>query len=88
MLPIICGCISAIMSGDAMAKPPKMTTLSPDEPMRPALERMYRAGLDGLPVIEDGRMVGVLTRQGVGRFVAKARTAMPEPPRPARRFGR
>lgn len=59
--------------GDVMATPPKLTTLTPDEPMRPALERMYRAGLDGLPVLEDGKLVGVLTRQGVGRFVAKAR---------------
>lgn len=59
--------------GDVMATPPKLTTLTPDEPMRPALERMYKAGLDGLPVLEDGRLVGVLTRQGVGRFVAKAR---------------
>lgn len=74
--------------GDAMAKPPKMTTLSPDEPMRPALERMYRAGLDGLPVLEDGKLIGVMTRQGVGRFVAKARQAMPEPARGPRRFGR
>jgi Zn-dependent protease/predicted transcriptional regulator len=59
--------------GDVMAKPPKMTTLAPDDEMRPALERMYKAGLDGLPVLEDGRLVGVMTRQGVGRFVAKAR---------------
>jgi Zn-dependent protease/predicted transcriptional regulator len=64
--------------GDVMAKPPKMTTLSPDEPMRPALERMYKAQLDGLPVLEDGKLVGVMTRQGVGRFVAKARGRLPE----------
>ena len=66
--------------GDVMATPPKMTTLTPDEPMRPALERMYKAGLDGLPVLEDGRLVGVMTRQGVGRFVAKARGRLPESP--------
>ena len=66
--------------GDVMAKPPAMTTLTPDEPMRPALERMYKAGLDGLPVLEDGRLVGVMTRQGVGRFVAKARGRVPEAP--------
>jgi Zn-dependent protease/predicted transcriptional regulator len=66
--------------GDVMAKPPKMTTLAPDEQMRPALERMYKAGLDGLPVLEDGRLVGVLTRQGVGRFVAKARGLLVDQP--------
>lgn len=58
--------------GDVMAKPPKLTTLTPDEPIRPALERLYRAGVDGLPVVEGGRLIGVMTRQGVGRFVAKA----------------
>ena len=73
--------------GEVMATPPKMTTLSADEPMRPALERMYRAGLDGLPVLEGDTLIGVLTRQGVGRFVAKAREAMPDP-RSSRRFGR
>jgi Zn-dependent protease/CBS domain-containing protein len=74
--------------GDAMAAPPKLTMLGPDEPMRPALERMYRAGLDGLPVLEDGRLIGVLTRQGVGRFVAKARAASVDEPPARRRFGR
>lgn len=74
--------------GDVMAKPPRLTTLGPDEPMRPALERMYKAGLDGLPVLEDGRLIGVLTRQGVGRFVAAARQALPDPAPPTRRFRR
>lgn len=64
--------------GDVMATPPKMTTLTPDEPMRPALERMYKAGLDGLPVLEDGKLIGVMTRQGVGRFVAKERGRLTE----------
>ena len=68
--------------GDVMATPPKMTTLAPDEEMRPALERMYKAGLDGLPVLDDGRLIGVMTRQGVGRFVAKLRGRLPEEPTP------
>jgi Zn-dependent protease/predicted transcriptional regulator len=65
--------------GDVMATAPKMTTLTPDEPMRPALERMYKAGLDGLPVLEDGKLIGVMTRQGVGRFVARARGTLSDP---------
>jgi len=56
-----------------MARPPRLVLLSPDEPLRPALERIYRAGLDGLPVAVDGRLVGVLTRHGVGRFVGRQR---------------
>jgi Zn-dependent protease len=64
---------------DVMARPPRLTLLQPDEPLQPALERMYRNGLDGLPVVADGLLVGVLTRQGVGRFVARQRgLAAPE----------
>jgi Zn-dependent protease len=59
---------------DVMATPPRLTLLSPETPLKEALERIHRAALDGLPVVEDGRLVGVLTRRGVGRFV-QARTA-------------
>ena len=58
---------------DVMAKPPRLTFLSTVDPLRGALERIQRAGLDGLPVLDDGRLVGVLTRRGVGAFV-KARS--------------
>ena len=54
---------------DVMAKPPRLTFLSPTDPLKGALERIQRAGLDGLPVLEDGQLVGVLTRRGIGTFV-------------------
>jgi Zn-dependent protease/predicted transcriptional regulator len=54
---------------DVMAKPPKLTFLAPTEPLRTALERIYRAGLDGLPVMEDGSLLGVLTKRGVSLFI-------------------
>jgi Zn-dependent protease/CBS domain-containing protein len=54
---------------DVMAKPPRLTFLSGGDPLKGALERMQRAGLDGLPVLEDGRLAGVLTRRGIARFV-------------------
>jgi Zn-dependent protease/CBS domain-containing protein len=54
---------------DVMAKPPKLTFVTPLEPLRAGLEQLQRAGLDGLPVLEEGRLVGVLTRRSIGRFV-------------------
>ena len=54
---------------DVMAKPPRLTFLSPADPLKGALERIQRAGLDGLPVLDDGQLVGVLTRRGIATFV-------------------
>jgi Zn-dependent protease/CBS domain-containing protein len=54
---------------DVMAKPPRLTFLAPTDALRGALERIQRAGLDGLPVLDDGRLVGVLTRRGISAFV-------------------
>ena len=51
---------------DVMVKPPKLALLAPGEPMKGALERIHRAGVDGL-------MVGVLTRLGVGLFIRARR---------------
>ena len=54
---------------DVMVRPPRLTFLSPDDSVKSGLERIQRAGLDGLPVLEEGRLVGVLTRRGVATFV-------------------
>jgi Zn-dependent protease/CBS domain-containing protein len=54
---------------DVMAVPPKLAFLVPGEPLRLALERIYKAGVDGLPVVEDGNLLGVLTKRGIGRFL-------------------
>jgi Zn-dependent protease/CBS domain-containing protein len=56
---------------DVMLKPPKLVLLEPDEPLRSAMQRLHRLSVDGLPVVEGGRLVGVLTRRGVGRFLAE-----------------
>jgi len=37
--------------------------------LRPAAALLHAAGVDGLPVIDDGQLVGVLTRRGIGRLV-------------------
>ena len=54
---------------DIMATPPKVSFLAPTDPLKLALERIHRSGLDGLPVLEDGGLIGMLTRRGIGRFV-------------------
>ena len=54
---------------DVMARPPRLSFLAPGDALKGALERIQRAGLDGLPVLDDGRLAGVLTRRGVARFV-------------------
>jgi Zn-dependent protease/CBS domain-containing protein len=54
---------------DVMAGPPKLSFLSPTDSLKHALERLQRAGLDGLPVLGDDRLVGVLTRRGAALFI-------------------
>jgi CBS domain-containing protein len=62
----------------AMAKPPKLTFLARETPLKDALERIQRQGLDGLPVIDEGRLVGILTRRSAALFVRAKQS--PEPP--------
>ena len=69
---------------DVMAKPPKLTFLSPGDSLKQGLDRIFRTGLDGLPVVEDGRLLGMLTKRGVGRFIGQkteaAKSATPPAP--------
>lgn len=62
--------------GEAMSRPPRMVFLQSDVRLVEGVERLQRSGLDGLPVIDDGRLLGVLTRRAVGDAV-RARTAVP-----------
>jgi len=52
-----------------MATPPKLTFLSPTDSLKDALEQLQRLRLDGLPVLDDGKLVGVLTRRAASLFV-------------------
>lgn len=73
---------------DVMATPPRLTFLAPTASLREGLEQLSRARLDGLPVLEDGRLVGVLSRRSIGRFIGEKRARMEPigrgPKRPAR----
>jgi CBS domain-containing protein len=55
----------SMRASDVMVSPPALPTLAPDDELWPALERLRRAGLDGLPVLHGGELLGVLTRRGV-----------------------
>jgi Zn-dependent protease/CBS domain-containing protein len=54
---------------DVMVKPPRLSVLAPGDPLKAALERIQRAGVDGLPVLEDGALVGVVTRRSIAGLV-------------------
>ena len=42
-------------------------TLAPDETIAEAAERVQRYGFEGFPVVEEGRIVGMLTRREIDR---------------------
>ena len=52
-------------ASDVMISPPTLPMLGPDDELWPALERLRNTGLDGLPVVRDSELLGVLTRRGV-----------------------
>ncbi|MCI0582267.1 MAG: CBS domain-containing protein [Chloroflexi bacterium] len=58
---------------DVMARPPRLPMVDPADGLVSAVEKLQRAGLDGVPVVEHGRLVGVLTRRSIGLAV-QART--------------
>ncbi len=54
---------------EVMVKPPRLELLSPDRPLLEGVERLQGSGLDGLPVVDEGRLVGILTRRAIGEAV-------------------
>lgn len=55
--------------GEAMTGPPRMVVLGPDLRLLDGVERLQRSGLDGLPVVAEGALQGVLTRRAIGQIV-------------------
>ncbi len=47
-----------------------MQALAPDTPVSAAQEKMQRFGFEGYPVVDQGRVVGLLTRRAVDRAIS------------------
>jgi CBS domain-containing protein len=54
---------------EVMAKPPRLIMLSARDSLVTAIERLQRAGLDGLPVVDGTSLVGILTRRSIGQLL-------------------
>jgi Zn-dependent protease/CBS domain-containing protein len=54
---------------DVMAKPPRLPIVAARDTLIAALERLQRANLDGVPVLDGETLVGVLTRRSVGQLL-------------------
>jgi tRNA nucleotidyltransferase (CCA-adding enzyme) len=57
----------AITVAQIMSRTPQV--LAPDTPVQEAAERMQRYGYEGYPVVQDGYVVGLLTRRAVDRAI-------------------
>ena len=57
--------IDARTAGEAMSSPP--ITITARRPVHEAARRMMNEGVNRLPVIEDGKLVGILTRADIVR---------------------
>jgi CBS domain-containing protein len=56
---------AATVVGEAMSTPP--VTIAPDRPVREAATTMVDRGINRLPVVEGGRLVGIVTRSDLVR---------------------
>ena len=50
---------------DLMIAPPTLPLVGPEDTLWSALDRLRRSGLDGLPVVEGVRLLGVVTRKAI-----------------------
>jgi CBS domain-containing protein len=55
---------------DAMVPSHDVPTVAPRDPLLGAAETLQRSGLDGVPVLDGGKLVGVFTRRSLGLAVA------------------
>lgn len=65
---------SATRAGDLMTAAAGLPAIDPETTLRAAIDHLHRMGLDGLPVLEAGRLAGVVTRRAVAEAI-RVRTA-------------
>ena len=71
---------SATRAGDLMTAAAGLPAIDPETTLRAAIDHLHRMGLDGLPVLEAGRLAGVVTRRAVAEAIrvrAAAQAAAP-----------
>ena len=70
---------------DVMAAPPQAPFLAAGDALWDAVDTLNRAGLDGLAVVEDGRFLGIITREAIAGVVRGRVQARDAPAAGARR---
>jgi CBS domain-containing protein len=63
---------TARTAGEAMTSP--AVTVGPDASVRDAADTMVRRGINRLPVVEDGKLVGIVTRADLVRVFTRSDT--------------
>jgi CBS domain-containing protein len=66
----VLGKVEARTAGDAMTTP--AVTIEPGAPVRAAAARMVERQVNRLPVVEDGRLVGIVTRADIVRTFVRS----------------
>lgn len=61
--------LRATRVADRMVRLASLPVLAPDDPIWHGVEELHRTGFDGLPVMEEADLLGVLTRASVSRAV-------------------
>jgi predicted transcriptional regulator len=69
-------------AADVMTVPPQAPFLAPSDDLWTAVDQMNQLGQEGLAVVDDGKLVGMITRDSVGEVVRR-RTAERTGGRPA-----
>ena len=54
-----------------MVAPPVAPFLALDDELWPAIDLMNRIGVDGLPVVVDGRLEGMVMRESIGALMLR-----------------
>jgi Zn-dependent protease len=61
--------LGIVRAMDVMAAPPQAPFLSAGDALWDAVDTLNQAGLDGLVVVEDGRFIGIITREAVAKVI-------------------
>jgi Zn-dependent protease len=69
---------------DVMVKPPRLHLLAPAQALLVGLDQLQGSGLDGIPVVDQGHLVGMLTRRAIGELIRAKLGTTPQPGRRGR----